>query len=231
MTGPGTIFLLGGINDMLFVTRSWSYGLRRAGLPHRLERFIWQQGLWAVICFADLWNTRHHRREADRLAQLIRQTQAQYPGEPIHIIAHSAGTAITAYALELLGPTERITSAILVGSGLSPWYDLTKALQATSGGILSVESLLDCFYLGIGTMLLGTADRVWTPSAGMVGFRQAHAKPPDFQAYRWNWRDLRTGWLGGHLSIAMPGFVRQVLVPRIQQAESLSEPVSSISKS
>jgi pimeloyl-ACP methyl ester carboxylesterase len=221
MNGPGTIFLLGGINDMLFVTKCWQFGLRRAGMPHRVTRFIWQQGFWALLCFADLWNTKHHRREAQRLADLIRRTQAQHPGEPIHIIAHSAGTAITAYALEILGPNQPITSAMLVSSGLSPRYDLSAALTATTAGIFTIESSLDCFYLGIGTCLLGTADRRWTPAAGMIGFHEPKnsTQASRLQEYRWKLGDVRTGWLGGHLSIATPGFVRQILAPWIRNAE------------
>jgi pimeloyl-ACP methyl ester carboxylesterase len=224
MTGPGTIILLGGINDMLFVTKSWQYGLRRAGMPHRVIRFIWQQGLWAMLCFADLWNTKHHRREAQRLADLIRRTQAQHPGEPIHIIAHSAGTAITAYAIEILGPNQPITSAMLVGSGLSPRFDLSSALAGTTAGIFTIESWLDCFYLGIGTCLLGTADRHWTPAAGMIGFHEPKNAPQatPLQAHRWKLRDVQTGWLGGHLSIAAPGFVKHILAPWIRNAEQLA---------
>ena len=219
MNGAGTIILLGGINDMLFVTRSWQRGFEQVGVPHRIERFIWQQGLWATLCFADLWNTRHHHREAHRLADHLRNILIAEPDAPVHIIAHSAGTAITAYALEQLGPTDRITSAVLVGSALSPNYDLSRAVQATEKGVLSIESYSDCFFLGIGTLVLGTADRVWTPAAGMVGFRQSK---PLLTVHRWRWSDLRSGWIGGHLSIAMPGFVRRILVPWLERCVATS---------
>ena len=49
MTGPGTIFLVGGINDVWLVGTGWGCGLRAAGLPHRTVHFRWQQGLRAML--------------------------------------------------------------------------------------------------------------------------------------------------------------------------------------
>ncbi len=222
MKNRGTIFLLGGINDVWVVGRAWRRWLPTAGLPHRLELVRWQQGLWAALTFADLWRTEHHRHVAASLAARIRAVQAAYPGEHVHVLAHSAGTAITAYALEQLAPAEAITSAAFVGSGLSPGYDLSAALRRTRFGILSVESRLDAFFLGIGTRLLGTVDRQRSVAAGMVGFR-----PPSDPAVadklvrvRWTPRFVRQGWLGGHISIASPWFVRGTLAAWVRQAEA-----------
>lgn len=221
MTGPGLIYLVGGINDVLLMTRSWTWALERL-LPHRIATLRWQQGLWATLTFADLWNTQHHDREAERFAYWLRSAIEERPDEPIHVIAHSAGTALTAYALERLGPTETITSAVFVGSGLSPKYDLSAALQHCRAGILAIDSPLDAFFLGLGTSLLGTVDRRWCPAAGMVGFQT----PSDVKLAEklnrvcWSpWRHVRQGWIGGHLSVASPGFVRGTLVPWIRQAE------------
>src|SRR5262245_19758673 len=114
MNGPGTIFTVGGINDVWLVCAGWCYGLPSAGLPHRVTYFRWQQGLRATLTFADLWRTAYHRASADRLAGLIRDFVRARPGEPVHVMAHSAGTAIAAYALESLGLDESITSAVFV---------------------------------------------------------------------------------------------------------------------
>ena len=57
MNGPGTIFLVGGINDVWLVGVGWDRGLQAAGLPHRIAYFRWQQGFRAVLTFADLWRT------------------------------------------------------------------------------------------------------------------------------------------------------------------------------
>jgi hypothetical protein len=217
MSGPGTIVLVGGINDIWLVSTGWRLGLRLAKLPHRAVHFRWQHGPKALLTFADLWRTSHHQGSADRLAGMIRETRMRYPGEPIHVMAHSAGSAITAYALERLTLEEAITSAVFVGSGLSPGYDLTACMKRCRAGMLTVESWLDFFYLGIGTSVLGSCDRHWGPAAGMVGFR---AEYPRLTRIRWRPRFVREGWIGGHLSEASPWFVRGTIAKWILQAEA-----------
>lgn len=221
MTGPGTIFLVGGINDIWLVSTGWGLGLRAAGLPHRVVHFRWQQGLRATLTFADLWRTAHHRTSADRLAGLIRETLRDCPDGPVHVLAHSAGTGITAYALESLREDEAITSTVFVGSGLSPGYDLTESLNRCRVGILSVESWLDWFFLGLGTCLLGTCDRRFGPSAGMVGFKHPTAGPyQKLYTLRWSPWHVRQGWVGGHLTQASPWFVSRTLADWVRQAEA-----------
>lgn len=215
----GTIFVVAGINDILFVTNGWRVGLRRSGLPHQVHAFRWQQGFRATLTFADLWRTSHHRRMAEELAGKLRTARE---AGPVHVVSHSAGTAITSYALELLGEDEPITSAVLVGSALSPGYDLSRAIRRCEFGVLSVESWLDNFFLGVGTAVLGTADRVWSPAAGMVGFRFP-VEPPmsgKFHRLRWNPRHSLEGWLGGHLSVASPRFAARTLANWIRRAEA-----------
>lgn len=217
----GTIFVVGGINDVLFVTNGWRYGLKRAGLPHAVVPFRWQQGFVATLTFADLWRTAHHRASAADLAGRIRATRAV---GPVHVVAHSAGTAIAAYALEQLPPDEPATSAVLVGSALSPGYDLSAAIRGCAFGVMAVESWQDAFFLGLGTSLLGTADRVWTPAAGMVGFRPPGdpAAAARFHRVRWHPRFVRDGWLGGHLSVASPRFAARALADWVRRAEALT---------
>ena len=220
----GTILIICGINDVVLVRNGWPWGLRWAGLPHRIEAFPWQQGLWAALCFADLWRTRHHRRSADRLAQRIREIRQEYPRAPLHLLAHSAGTGIAAYALEQLDSAagETVTSAAFVASGLSPGYDLSPAIRACERGLFALGSRLDLLTLGLGTTLLGTVDRCHRPAAGCVGFR-APSDPvaaAKFTQCFWTPNDLRQGWLGEHLTGASPGLARGTLAAWIRHVEA-----------
>ena len=61
--------------------------------------------------------------------------------------------------------------AVLLAPALSPEYDLTAALRAVSREMVVFWSPLDIFMLGMGTKVFGTADRVRTAGAGLVGFR------------------------------------------------------------
>lgn len=216
---PGTVFLVSGVNDIGLVPGGWSRGLRSAGLHHRIETFAWQQRRWwSVFTYADLWRVRYHHRKATELAARLRAARAD---GPVHVLAHSAGTAVTAYALARLGNAEGIRSAVFVASGLSSRFDLTPALERCEAGILSVECATDILTLGVGTTLLGTCDRRWRPAAGLVGFRPpaAAAAYRKLHTLRWSFRHLRAGWIGGHVFSAVPGFARTVLADWIRRAE------------
>ena len=54
-----------------------------------------------------------------------------------------------------------------------PEYDLTEALRAVSIEMVVFWSPLDIFFLGAGTWVFGTTDRVRTAGAGLVGFRNS----------------------------------------------------------
>lgn len=220
MPGVGTIFLLGGTNDLFGVALRWKRHLAATGLMHHLIPIRWQLGGWSILTFADLRRTDHHRREADRLAARIREAQCDRPGEPIHVISHSAGTAVTCYAIEQLAPDEAITSVVFVGSALSPGYDLSPLLHRCHAGMLAIDSPLDLLFLGAGTRVFGTADRVRTSAAGRVGFdHNADAPSAKLHRLRWTPKQIRGGWFGGHMSITAPGFVRTVLATWIRDAE------------
>jgi hypothetical protein len=207
----GTILLLGGLNDRKRVAGGWDRGLAAAGLPHRREIVVWQQGGWSYLTLADLWSTKHHRSSAERLTDRIRRAEP-----PVHLMAHSAGTMVVALAVAALAESEAVQSIAFVGSALSPRFDLSSCLARCRYGLLSVESWLDCFHLGVGTTVAGTADRRFGPSAGMVGFRTAH---PKLSTIRWSPRFVRLGWVGEHLTQSASGFAREVLAGWVRQAE------------
>jgi pimeloyl-ACP methyl ester carboxylesterase len=209
---PGTIILLDGISGVRFIRRAYSRWLPAAGLEHNIVKFPWSLGLVYAPFFVDLWHTRHQQRSAERLATLIQSTLVTRPGEPLHLIGHSGGAAIIAYALARLSPAELVTSAVLLNAGLSPQYDLTTAISRTTAGLLAVSSYLDFFMLGFGTSLIGTMDRRHSPSAGMLGFWPPTAIPYS-RLHQWRWRpaSVRTmGWWGWHLSAANRGLIAAV---------------------
>lgn len=217
----GTLFLVSGVNDTGLISRGWSRGLRFAGLTHRIETFGWQQRRWwSVLTYADLWRVGYHHRKAAELADRIRVARA---AGPVHVLAHSAGTAVASYTLAQLDPAESVRSAVFVASGLSPRFDLTPALERCDAGILSVECATDVLTLGFGTSLIGTCDRRWRPAAGLVGFH-VPANAPAYRklhTLRWSFRHItRSGWIGGHVFSAVPGFARTILADWIRRAEA-----------
>jgi hypothetical protein len=221
----GKIILLDGIGGTRLLPRSWAAGLRAAGLEHDLEEFYWSNGVWAAPIFADAWTLKRNRHQAELLAERIRAYRRNHPDRPLHLLTHSGGSAIAVFALELLGPEESVTSAVLANSGLSPAYDLTPALSATTAGMLALHSPLDVFFLGIGSLLVGSMDRRRGVAAGLVGFRPPSAAAEVVQAYErlrqvwWRPRMVRRRWLGTHISAASGRFARGMLALWVREVE------------
>ncbi len=203
---------------------SFAKGLRAAGLAHDFEEFYWSQGMLLAPIFADLWNTKHHQRQADRLADRIREYTSEHPGLPVHLVTHSGGAAMGVFALERLSDNQAVTSLVMVNAGLSPWYDLSPALQRCTVGMLSLSSWLDWFILGIAITLVGTMDRWHCPAAGMVGFRVPKEKTGVYTrlhqvywspSYIW-----KRGWFGMHVSAGGHRFVKETIGGWIKRAET-----------
>ena len=100
--------------------------LARAGrLPCAVEVIAWGHGFgrW----YADLTDVANRDRQAGRVADAIRRFRADHPGEPVFLVAKSAGAGIAVKALERL-EAEDVERVVLLSPALSPRYDLTAAL-------------------------------------------------------------------------------------------------------
>ena len=169
---PDVVFLVGGIGGLSPLVPSAHVALPLAGINHELRDFSWQHGKGRFI--RDLQDAPHLKDKAAELAKEIRELRQREPNRRIYLVGHSAGTAIVLYAAEML-PPESVERIILLSSALSPYYDLTAALRATRGEIVSFYSPFDFMLLDWGTSQFGTADRVYGRAAGLHGFVTARA--------------------------------------------------------
>ena len=160
--------MAGGVGGFDLSGTALRYVLAAEGLPYAIHVFPWGHGFgrW----FADLTDVPNRDGKAAQLADAVRRFRARQPDVPIFLVAKSGGSGVVVKALEQLeeGSVER---TILLAPALSPDYDLTAALRAVARDMVVFWSPLDVFLLGLGTRVFGTADRVKTVSAGMVGFR------------------------------------------------------------
>jgi pimeloyl-ACP methyl ester carboxylesterase len=215
----GLILVLPGIEGESTLNHNIAYGLSDAGIPDAIEIFDWTRG--RLLLFDNLMNRSRNARQADRLADRIRQYQGEYPGRPVHLVGHSGGAALAVMVLERLGADRPITAAVLLAPALSPRYNLAPALRATVCGIHSLYSRYDTFYLGAGTLILGTIDRKRVFAAGKVGFQVPEGLPPaDADVYRtklrqvtWQYGMLADGHPGGHIGSSDRRFVRKWVSP------------------
>ncbi len=143
-------------------------GLGEGGYPGYVEVFTWQ----GMTHAGDQMNLGRNREKAAELASLIRRYARSYPTQEINIIALSAGTGITTFALEYLPESIRVNNVVFLGCSLSSVYDLTRALRRVSGGLYVIYSPNDRVLRDI-VWYTGTVDRRDAAQgvAGMEGFR------------------------------------------------------------
>lgn len=205
-------------------------GLREGGFRGDFVPFHWQTGYGAV---ADQNSSVAYKRtQGAKFAANMRRFARENPDAPIYIIALSAGTAVTAYALESL-PTEfQVDQVIFLGSSLSDDYNLTRVLRRIRGELFVLISKFDPV-LWVGVTVTGTADRTDALPAGVEGFQlPARANPETRTLYRrlhqeeWKPEYALKGHLGGHTGGVQSAFVRDYLVPRLKPSAGESDTAS-----
>ena len=220
----GRIYFVGGAGSVGNVvgTIDVPRGLRQAGYRGSIEVFGWQSVVGGTL--RDLMDRPRNEGEARRLAKRIQDYLDQHPGRRVDIIALSAGTGITAWALESLPPDYRVGTVVFLGSALSRTYDLSPALCRIDGHLYAFYSDRDPL-LKFGLALTGSVDREFAGAAGLYGF----APPPeaDESARRTYREKLRTrpyrsdyanhGYFGLHADSTSPAFVAKVVYPLLTE--------------
>jgi hypothetical protein len=220
----GLVVVVDGVGGLDLCGTALRYVLAAEGLNYAIHVFPWGHGLgrW----WADLTNVSNRDVKAALLADAVRQFRDRQPDKPVFLIAKSGGSGVVVKALEQL-EEKSVERAILLAPALSPGYDLTAALRAVRREMVVFWSPLDLIILGAGTRVFGTADRVRTVSAGLVGFRippvsTVSDHPLDCQyaklrQIRWTPRMAATGYLGGHVGPDSPVFLKKYVVPLLRR--------------
>ena len=186
----------------------------------RLVRWGHGFGRW----FADLSDEANHRDRAREIVEEVLTWLSRHPSKPVYLVGKSGGTWIVVRALEGL-PAGSVAGVVLLAPAISPRYDLSRALEAVSGELVSFWSPFDVVVLGAGIWIFKTADRVRAPGAGLTGFR-----PPlglgesglslysKLRQVRWSPIMATTGHLGGHVGPDSPAFLRKYVVPLLARS-------------
>lgn len=222
----GLTIILPGVEGASWFNRSIARGLVDAGHQSAIVIEDWTTGLWPLFPYHLMAHARNET-QARRIAERIVAYQDRHPDCPVNLIGHSGGGAMAVLVLESLPADREISQAILLGAALSPHHDLRPALKRTSRGLWNVHSAGDVFYLGAGTLTLGTIDREFTVSAGCLGFEspaemnesdrllfteKLHQVPYEFRMARsWNF--------GGHFGFVNRTFVTDWVAPILANAD------------
>jgi len=195
-------------------------GLRRAGFRGEFQFWAWDPTWRALLVLPTIADRRFLEAEARRLADHITALREARPNTPIHVIGYSCGGYIAVRAVELLGEGVTVDSCSLLAAAFSPWRDLNPAAAHVTGPVVVLSSPVDAV-VGLGTLIVGTADRVFALSIGTLGYRG-----PDCEKLveiRWRPGFIRLGHWGGHMSAPAERFVAEKVAPAagIAQAQSV----------
>ena len=221
----GLIIILPGIEGCSSINDSIARGLVAGQLSHAIQIIDWRRFRpWNPLHLA---MQRHNRTQARVVAELIVSYQRNFPGQPVHLIGHSAGAGMALFVLEQLQDDQAVTSVTLLSAAVSRKFDVGRLLNRTKAGIWNFYSALDLPTVGIGTMLFGTMDRRHTVSAGALGFVTGNCDSispeiPQEQRPRLNQipyqKSMAKSWnFGGHFGSTNAVFVRENIAPICRQ--------------
>ncbi len=217
----GLIIILPGIEGCSSVNDSIARGLVAGQLSHAIQIIDWRRFRpWNPLHLA---MQRHNRTQARVVAELIVNYQRNFPGQPVHLIGHSAGAGMALFVLEQLREDQAVTSVTLLSAAISRRFDVERLLGRTTAGIWNFYSPLDLPTVGIGTMLFGTMDRRHAVSAGALGFltqnrssmfsEDSQQQRPRLNQIPYQKSMARSWNFGGHFGSTNAVFVRDNIVP------------------
>jgi pimeloyl-ACP methyl ester carboxylesterase len=185
-------------------------GLRRARFRGAFRFWDWNPTWRALLVLPTIAARAFLEAEAQRLADHLAELRKSHSDLPIHLIGYSCGGYIAIRALELLPDDVRVESCTLLAAAFSPWRDLNLAARRVSGQLVVNSSPFDVI-VGLGTIFVGTADRVFAPSIGTLGYRGRHCEK--LKQVRWRPGFIRLGYWGGHMSPSAERFIAECIVP------------------
>ncbi len=214
---PGLAIVVDGAGGFEAASRQLRQTAAQAQLPLDVRVFHWSHGYCRIL--ADQVHAEHARREARRLTEAIVTCRRTAPTQPIYLVGHSAGCAVVLLAVECL-PPDSVERIVLLAPAVSATRDLKPGLRCARRGIDAFTSTYDWAWLGLGTLLAGTADRRWTSAtAGRAGFQPPTLGGADDVLYAklrqhpWNPRMKSLGHNGGHYGAYQPEFLRAFIFP------------------
>lgn len=210
----GKTYYLDGAGNWGFGVADVPAGLRAAGYQGDVEVFVWTSSFSPAV---DQVNLVGNKLRAAILSGKIGDYRTRHPGKPVNLVALSAGTGIAVWAVEGLAEGVTVDNVVLLGSSLSYNYDMRKALRHVKGRVYVFYSPHD-EVLTTGARVLGTVDRTFEDSAGLVGLRPVGGDSSKIVNIGWSPRYSQYGWTGSHTDATSQAFVQAVIAPKITGA-------------
>lgn len=217
----GLVVILPGIEGESLMNRNIRKGLDRAGVQAAMPIYHWGSPIPVAGMMLNQMDVVGNRMAGGRVAKMVREYQRSYPDCPVYLVGHSGGGGVAVFAAEAMPEDTRIDGLVLLSASISTGYDLSKALNHCSQGIVNFYNPRDVGLLAVGTTLTSTVDGVRGPSAGLEGFKKpgASASTERRYAYRKLYQfELRASMSRGdpHAAATSPAFVASYVAPWVR---------------
>jgi pimeloyl-ACP methyl ester carboxylesterase len=222
----GLVIVLCGVEGRSEFNEGICRGLCDGGVNHSVYLYDWTIG----VPMMNLRTDSHNRAEAAKIAQYVRNYQANYPGRPVYLVGQSSGAVMAIWTAEAM-QGHQVDGVVLLATTISPDYDLTPALRASRRGIVSFHSQRDSLFLGAGTFITGTMDGRHSSSAGRLGFHTPEGGEAEYRKlYQvpWNPDMGKYGNTGTHISSGDPRFVARYVAPLLETSSWSESTVQTV---
>jgi pimeloyl-ACP methyl ester carboxylesterase len=215
----GVVFVANGSGDFRTVSANLIDVVAATATPLQIETILWSHGFGRYV--TDHMDHANHLSQGRLLADRIIAYRQAYPNRRVYLIGHSAGSAVVLAAAELL-PPDSVDRILLLAPSVSVTYDLRPALRTARRSIEVFYSEEDGLILGLGMMIVGTADSWCRKAAGQYGFTPALECPGDTELYSklrqhpWDPIVEWSGNNGGHYGSNQAGFLRAYVLPLLR---------------
>jgi pimeloyl-ACP methyl ester carboxylesterase len=210
------VFVANGSGDFRTVSENLCRVVAETGTPLQVETVAWSHGLGRYV--TDHLDHCNHLDQGRRLAAQVVAYRQAYPGRRVCLVGHSAGCAVVLAAAEAL-PPDGVDRLVLLAPSVCVSYDLRPALRTARGGIDVFHSGEDTVILGLGMLIVGTAEGGCRTAAGQCGFTPVVTCPADAALYgklrqhKWDPVVQWSGHGGGHYGSNRPEFLRAYVLP------------------
>ncbi len=211
----GKTYYLDGAGGLGFGQREVPEGLRRGRYRGDCEVFNWSVTRNPLLEQMDPLG--FNKLAARSLAHRIKGYKQKYPDNHVNIIALSAGTGVTVWALERLKGEYKVNNVFFVGSSLAHSYDMDQALKSVEGKVFVYHSPRDLILPWV--KLFGTVDgKLGSKVAGQLGLRIKESYRGKVVNIGWEKKWERLGWSGGHTDCVGRSFVQYEIARRLKVA-------------
>ena len=219
----GLVVILPGIEGESEANQNIRAGLNNGGIDRSLQIWHWGRPVPGLGMILNQMDFLGNQLAGGRIAQRIVEYQDKYPDRPVHIIGHSGGGGVAVFAAAQMPKGRQITGLVLLSASISSNYDITRALDRCSSGIVNFYNTDDGALLGLATTLLGNVGGRHGPSAGLSGFNMPNSSAGNDKqiAYQKLHQVSMTGMMTSgatpHFAATRPHFVATYIAPWISE--------------